>query len=146
LGADDDNNLFVELGNSSSVRYCDRKFVLPRSTAMEYVRVAHSLDGLPRLRVLFGEGSLLWQQVRSITRAATVQTETSWIELAVAEPVRELEAEVREAVRTVRDAPRKRRNGLPNLLVRLTIDPTLEEKERIPAALVLVSEAIVKGR
>jgi len=53
---------------------------------------------------------------------------------------------VREAVRTVRDAPRKRRNGLPNLLVRLTIDLTLEEKERIPAALVLVSEAIVKGR
>jgi len=137
-----DNNLFVELGYSSFAQYCDREFGLPRSTAMEYVRVARALDGLPRLRVLFGEGSLSWQQVRSITRAATVQTESSWIELAVTEPVRKLEAEVREAVRTGRDAPREKRNGLPNLLVRLTIDLTLEEKERLLAALVLVSEAM----
>jgi len=137
-----DNSLFVELGYSSFAQYCDREFGLPRSTAMEYVRVARALDGLPCLRVLFGEGSLSWQQVRSITRAATVQTETSWIELAVAEPVRKLEAEVREAVRTGRDAPREKRNGLPNLLVRLTIDVTLEEKERLRAALTLVSEAM----
>jgi len=137
-----DNNLFVELGYSSFAQYCDREFGLSRSTAMEYVRVARALDGLPRLRVLFGEGSLSWQQVRSITRAATVQTETSWIELAVTEPVRKLEAEVREAVRTGRDAPREKRNGLPNLLVRLTIDLTLEEKERLLTALMLVSEAM----
>jgi len=137
-----DNKLFVELGYSSFAQYCDREFGLPRSTAMEYVRVARALDGLPRLRVLFGEGSLSWQQVRSITRVATVQTETSWIEMAVAEPVRKLEAEVREAVRTGRDAPRQKRNGLPNLLVRLTIDLTLEEKERLRAALLVVSEAM----
>jgi len=137
-----ENSLFVELGYSSFAQYCDREFGLPRSTAMEYVRVARALDRLPRLRVLFGEGSLSWQQVRSITRAATVQTETSWIELAVAEPVRKLEAEVREAVRTGRDAPREKRNGLPNLLVRLSIDLTLEEKERLRAALMVVSEAM----
>ena len=135
-----DGNLCFELGYSSFHQYCDRELGLARSTSYEYIRVAEALDDLPRLRVLFGHGELSWEQVRAITRVAAADTEVPWIELAFDEPVQSLLAEVREAQRAGRDAPRDKRYGLPNLMVRLVIDLTLEDKERVRAAFERVAE------
>ncbi len=137
-----DGNLHYELGFSSFHQYCDRELGLARSTASEYLRVGRALDGLPRSRVLFREGELSWEQVRAISRVATAQTEVSWLELAFQETVAVLQAEVREAQRTGRDRPRERRYGLPNLMVRLCLQLTLEEKERVRAAFELVSAGL----
>ena len=137
-----DRSLCYELGFSSYHQYCDRELGLPRSTAYEYLRAAQALDGLPQLRHLFREGELSWVQVRAITRVATADTEGQWIELAWAETVRDLLAEVREAQRTGRTAPRRSRHGLPNLLVDLGLKVSLEEKARIRAAFLLVGEAL----
>ena len=139
LRAFHDSNLCFELGYSSYAQYCDRELGLARSTSLEYVRVARALDGVPRLRALFGQGELSWEQVRAVTRVASAGTEIAWIELAFAEPVPVLLAEVREAQRTGRDAPRDRRYGLPNLMVRLCLHLTLEDKERVRAAFEIIS-------
>lgn len=133
-----EGRLYYELGYGSFDQYCDRELGLPHSTAHEYTRVARAFDRLPRTRALFGQGELAWEQARAITRVATGETETAWIELAIEEPVRRLLAEVREAQRTGRDRPRERRFGLPNLLVRLCFEMTLEEKKRVMAAFAMV--------
>jgi len=135
----------VELGYSSFSQYCDRELGLAHSTAYEYLRAGMALAGLPQLRAFFKDGELSWHQVRNIVLVAKPQTEAAWIQLAVEAPVRELIAEVREAKRTGRSAPRDRRHGLPNLLVRLSVDLTLEEKERVRAAFALVREALDDG-
>ncbi|MGE3962636.1 MAG: HNH endonuclease, partial [Planctomycetota bacterium] len=87
-------------------------------------------------------GDLSWDQVRHAARAATPETETAWIELAWELPVSEFLAEVRDALRSGRAAPREKRNGLPNLVTKLSIEVTLEEKERVRAAFALVAEAL----
>ena len=133
-----DGNVCLELGYSCFQQYCDRELGLARSTSLEYVRVARALDGLPRLRALFGQGELSWEQVRAVSRVASSDTEVAWIELAFSQPVPVLMAEVREAQRTGRDGPRDRSYGLPNLLVRLILQLTIEEKERVRAAFEIV--------
>jgi hypothetical protein len=133
-----DGSLFVELGYSSFQQYCDQELHLARSTAYEYIRVVCALDGLPRVRDQFEHGALSWDQVRSITRVASPESELAWIDFAFEQTVSSLVAEVREAQRTGRDAPRKRRYGLPNLTVRLCLELSLEDMERVRAAFALV--------
>lgn len=137
-----DERLCFELGYTSFHQFCDGELGISKSTAYEYLRVCTALERLPRLRSVFGEGELSWEQVRSITRVATSDTEVEWIELSWGASVRELLAEVKEAVRSGRTPPREKRHGLPNLLSRLSIELTLEEKERVRAAFACVAEAL----
>ncbi|MGE3167129.1 MAG: HNH endonuclease, partial [Planctomycetota bacterium] len=137
-----DDRLCFELGYSSFHQYCDRELGIAKSTAYEYLKVGKALAVLPGLRGMFASGDLSWDQVRHAARAATPETETAWIELAWELPVSEFLAEVRDALRSGRAAPREKRNGLPNLVTKLSIEVTLEEKERVQAAFALVAEAL----
>jgi hypothetical protein len=136
------DNLYFELGYTSYQKYCDQELGLARSTCLEYLRAAVALEELETTRYMFSTGNLSWQQVRAITRVATAQTERAWIEFAISETVDDLNAEVKEAVRTGRTAPRDRRLGLPNLTVKVTFELTLEEKERVHAALARVADGL----
>ncbi|MGE3167177.1 MAG: hypothetical protein AB7O52_19905 [Planctomycetota bacterium] len=73
---------------------------------------------------------------------SSLKTETAWIELAWELPVGEFLAEFRDALRSGRAAPREKRNGLPSLDTKLSIEVTLEEKERLRTAFALVAEAL----
>ncbi|MGE3167181.1 MAG: HNH endonuclease [Planctomycetota bacterium] len=137
-----DDRLCFELGYSSFHQYCDRELGIAKSTAYEYLKVGKALAVLPGLRGMFASGDLSWDQVRHAARVATPETETAWIELAWELPVGEFLAEVRDALRSGRAAPREKRNGLPNLVTKLSIEVTLEEKERVRAAFALVAEAL----
>jgi hypothetical protein len=137
-----DGRLYYELGYSTFENYCDREFGIARSTAYEYMRVSAALEYLPRLRVLFSKGDMSWHQVREITKVAKADTEIEWIELTCEVSVRKLMAEVRAAQRSGRERPRDGESGLPNLHVTLSIDVTLEEKERLIRGLALVPEAL----
>ncbi|MGE3165844.1 MAG: HNH endonuclease [Planctomycetota bacterium] len=137
-----DDRLCFELGYSSFHQYCDRELGIAKSTAYEYLKVGKALADLPGLRGMFASGDLSWDQVRHAARVATPETETAWIELAWELPVSEFLAEVRDALRNGRAAPREKRNGLPNLVTKLSIEVTLEEKERVRTAFALVAEAL----
>jgi hypothetical protein len=130
----DDRRSYYKFGFAGLHQYCEIEFGIPRSTAYEYVRVASSLDRLARARTAFRDGKLSWQQVRLITRVATAETEIEWIKLAWDVTSAVLTAEVREAQRTGRNAPRDRRSGMPNLLVRFTCEMTMEEELEVQTA------------
>lgn len=134
--------LFYELGYSSYHQYCRRELGLSRTTAYEYLRAGIALSELPQLRTAFTDGMLSWQQIREITRVASPDTENAWMELALETTVRELTAEVRESRRQNQDTPRDRSHGLPNLYVHVTFEMTLEEKERLAAALAHVASTM----
>ncbi len=73
--------------------------------AREYIRVATAFVDLPRIRSLFAEGKMSWDQVRAVTRVATADTEAQWIDFAADEPVDVLLKKVAEAVRDERTSP-----------------------------------------
>ena len=64
-------------------------------TAQDRVRVARALRDLPALAEAFAGGRLSYSQVRAITRVATPETESTWIDWAGHAPVTHLEQVVR---------------------------------------------------
>ena len=126
---------FIEIGCSSFRQYCQEELGLGRSTAYEYLRCARALAELPVTATMFRDGDLSWDRVKAISRVATPATEVTWIQVALESSVRELQVEVRSAQEDGRDKPRDDRYGLPNLMTRLVLDLTLEDKERLLVAL-----------
>lgn len=116
------------------------EFRLARSTALEYIRVGQALDHLLLLKLAYLEAKVSWEQIRAITRVATPETEEAWLTVAIGSSVEHILAEVREAQRRGKNAPRDRKHGLPNVMTRIVINLTVEEKERVEAAFAVVSE------
>lgn len=78
---------------------------LSPGVAREYIRVATAFDDLPRLRALFSQGKMSWDQVRAITRVATPETELQWIATAANEDVDTLLKKVGKALRAGESGP-----------------------------------------
>lgn len=135
-----DCGLYDSVGYRTFRQFVMREFRLARSTALEYIRVGQALDHLLLLKLAYIEAKVSWEQIRAITRVATPETEEAWIEVAIGSSVEHILAEVREAQRRGKNAPRDRKHGLPNVMTRIVISLTVEEKERVDAAFALVSE------
>jgi len=58
------------------------RYGLAWGTAREWVRVAHALEGLPRIADAYAGGRLSWDQLRPLTRFATPETDGRWSERA----------------------------------------------------------------
>ncbi len=67
------------------------------ATAREWLKVARALDALPKIRGVFAEGRLSWDQLRALLKIATPDDETEWAERAPTMSV----AQLRAATRTV---------------------------------------------
>jgi len=65
------------------------------AAARERVRVARALMELPLLREAFESGRISYAQIRAVTRVATPQDETTWVELARFTMASQLEKVVR---------------------------------------------------
>jgi hypothetical protein len=72
-----------------------------QSTARERVRVANALVGLPLIQQAFAAGRVTYSQVRAITRAATADSQDSWLALARHGSGSQLDKAVRGAARAV---------------------------------------------
>ena len=70
---------FLADGSPNLVQWVSARFGLRHSTAAQLVRVARRLEDLPRLREIFAEGSLSLDQVDSISKLATAETEEAVI-------------------------------------------------------------------
>jgi hypothetical protein len=69
------------------------------TTARERVRVAKALIGLPLVQEAFAAGRVTYSQVRAITRAATPESQESWLALARHTSGSQLDKAVRGAAR-----------------------------------------------
>ena len=82
----------VHLGFGSFLEYTERLFGYRPRTTQEKLRVAESLETLPRLARALETGALSWCAVRELTRVAVAETEPAWLDAARGKTLRELEA------------------------------------------------------
>jgi len=66
-----------------------------RREAVEYMRVAEALQGLPLTRAAFSRGEVTYTKVRALTRVATAASEDGLLELAAALTASQLERALR---------------------------------------------------
>lgn len=74
----DRRKLWRRDGATSMSAWLAARLRVARSTAREWVRVAHALEDLPAIREAFRGERLSWDQVRPLTRFATPETDETW--------------------------------------------------------------------
>jgi len=103
-------------------------------TARERVRVARALAGLPLVQEAFAAGRVTYSQVRAITRAATPESQESWLALARHTTGSQLEKAVRGAARAIAaDRDPAERPEKPAVRVQWDDDGDLVLTVRVPA-------------
>ena len=83
---------------------------LSTRTAQEYVRVARTLDELPRIRAAFAQGRLSYSKVRALTRVVTPDREDELLNVALSADAAQLERVVR-AIRSIDQREREATEG-----------------------------------
>jgi len=135
LAALAESRLYVQLGHPSITQYAEQCFGVQRSETYELLRVAEIIDERPGCRTAFEDGNLSWSALKLITRVASNETENEWLAFAAERSFSEFRAEVQDALKKNRAHPRSDRYGLPNLIVKLTLELTREEQARLETAL-----------
>lgn len=89
-----DRNLHLEHGCSSPTAYAVKFLELEAHKARELLRAVRCLQTLPLIREAFRVGRLGWGKLRAITRRVTPETETAWLDFALAHTQPEVEQRV----------------------------------------------------
>ena len=79
-------------GAVSMVDWLVGRYQVSVGTARQWLRVARALQQLPRIRGVFADGELSWDQLRALLGVVTPDTETEWAQQAPAMSVAELRA------------------------------------------------------
>ena len=126
-----ETRLYLDLGFPSLTAYADAFFQLRRAETFEYVRVSRRLEELTELREAFGQGRIGWSALKVITRVASVDSQSAWIEFARDHGVERTLAEARDALRRGRNAPRDSSFGLPNLDQKLVLRFSRSDMDKV---------------
>ncbi len=111
------------LGFHSILHYAHVRYGLEHRTTREYLSIGRALEELPEIERAFGQGRLLWSQVRLLARIATAETESEWVEWSAGRTVREVEAQVRIRRKGERPAdPARRRIHATKIAVEARLD------------------------
>ena len=119
--------LLDDLNCTSIYQYAFVNFGYGHTHTDECLRVAEALEKLPGCVEKFRTGSICWSSVQQITRIAEPGTESTWLDFARGKSVRQVQAEVENAIEKKRKTPRKDATGLPNLTVTIPLRFTREE-------------------
>jgi len=126
-----ETRLYLDLGFPSLSAYADTFFHLRRAESYEHLRVANALIELKEFREAFGQGRIGWSALKAITRVASVDSQSSWIEFVRRNGVERTLAEARDALRRGRDTPRDSSFGLPNLDQRLVLRFSRSDMDKV---------------
>src|SRR5919106_1131018 len=74
----DRSGLWRQDGATSMSSWLAARYGLGWGTARGWVRVAHALEGLPRIARAYAAGGLSWDQLRPLTTFATPATDARW--------------------------------------------------------------------
>ena len=100
-------------GSTSMTAWLSGRYGLSWGTAREWVRVARALPSLPAIARAFARGKLSWDQVRSLTKFVTADSDVEWATQApsMSPAALEREAARRQKVteREIQDLHRLRR-------------------------------------
>ena len=81
----------VHLGHGSFSEYVERLLGYSPRATREKLRVAEALETLPSAARALQTGAMTWCAARELTRVATPETESAWLEAARGKTTRELE-------------------------------------------------------
>ena len=98
LASLDGSEVWKADGATSMVDWVVARYQTSVATAREWIKVARALEQLPRVREVFAEGRLSWDQLRALLRVVTPGTEAEWAERAPDMTV----AQLRAASKTVK--------------------------------------------
>ena len=98
--------LYKDLGYATIQIYAAEALGFTPSKTSQFVRLAGSLESLPRLRRSVARGELGWTKAREVAKVATPRSESRWIAAAKCTSSRGLEREVRTARQRTRAAAR----------------------------------------
>ncbi len=126
--------LYRDCGYSSIHAYAEAVLGFGQAKTYQFIRLAESLDGLPRLRASVEAGEMPWTKARSVAAVATPRSEVQWIALAKASSARQLESKIRESRREAQRLP-----GQGDLLAPAAELPTAPAPIPVPAPKVQVS-------
>src|SRR6266480_2289482 len=74
--------IWRRFGFASLLDYMERELGYTPRIALERLRVARAVEGLPQIAGAMYEGELSYSAVRELTRVATADTERDWLEAA----------------------------------------------------------------
>ena len=74
--------LYRELGHPSIQSYAIAELGFTENKTREFVRLAESLDELPKLRSALSRDEITWTKARTVARVATPRSEGRWLQLA----------------------------------------------------------------
>lgn len=81
----------AQLGYGSFQEYIERLFGYSPRFVAERLRVARALEELPQMQQAQRSGALKWSALRELTRVATPETESAWLDAARGKSLREVE-------------------------------------------------------
>ncbi len=84
--------IWKEDGAVSMADWLVGRYTISIGTAREWIRIAHVLDELPRIREVYSNGRLSWDQLRALVRFVTSDNQAEWAERAPEMTVAELRA------------------------------------------------------
>jgi hypothetical protein len=134
--------LHRRFGFASLAEYADRRLGLGPRELREKLRVARALSTLPRTTEALRRGEQSWSAVRELTRVATPETETAWLEAARGATVRRLERKV--ARHRLGDSPDTARSAA-HLARRLVFEVAPEDLAVVRAAMDTVWASVRGG-
>ena len=82
----------VHMGFGTFTEYVERLFGYCARSTHEKLRVAEALEHLPVLAEALESGALCWSALRELTRVATPETESAWLDVARGTLSRQLES------------------------------------------------------
>jgi len=85
---------YRELGHGSMHLYAAKELGFSAPKTSQFIRLAESLESLPKLKQEVTSGALPWTKAREVAKVATSQTEAAWIGVAKNTSRRELEATI----------------------------------------------------
>ena len=86
--------LWRRYGCASLVDYMEREMGYTPRAAIERLRVAKAIVGLPQIADALNEGELSYSAARELTRVATADTEADWLAISADKNLREIEESV----------------------------------------------------
>ena len=103
-------------------------FDIGTHTTRERVRVGRALRSLPRIEQALVQGDLSYSRAREVTRVATSEDESAWLDLARTLPIRTLERRVAET-----SGPARPAKTVEPAIVGWTSPRTVEVRLQLPA-------------
>src|SRR2546423_688769 len=82
IAAFDERRLWIGDGATSMTAWLAARYGMARSTAREWVRVAHGLRHLPAIRKAFAAAELCFDQLKPLTRFVSAEEDGRWAEKA----------------------------------------------------------------